>query len=183
VDSATLDKQLHHEPGFFTGWNGAATAGATGGERDAGSVCGIGKHRAGQGDPDGGVAGHAKPHLGGFQRIVRQDYAACVYEREGVFTPASVTKSSISHFDAERDEIFPAILFSGTNGLRSQLRQDLNLQQILRAAGLGLDPALKTPKQEADLKATAQYEKQDFITGASSANQNLIGSTFSASYC
>ena len=29
VDSATLDKQLNHEPGFFTGWNGAATAGAT----------------------------------------------------------------------------------------------------------------------------------------------------------
>ena len=29
MDSATLDKQLNHEPGFFTGWNGAATAGAT----------------------------------------------------------------------------------------------------------------------------------------------------------
>ena len=29
MDSATLDKALHHEPGFFSGWNGAATAGAT----------------------------------------------------------------------------------------------------------------------------------------------------------
>ena len=29
VGSAELDKQLNHEPGFFTGWNGAATAGAT----------------------------------------------------------------------------------------------------------------------------------------------------------
>ena len=29
VDKAELDKQLNHEPGFFTGWNGAATAGAT----------------------------------------------------------------------------------------------------------------------------------------------------------
>jgi hypothetical protein len=29
MDSATLDKQINHEPGFFAGWNGAATAGAT----------------------------------------------------------------------------------------------------------------------------------------------------------
>jgi len=73
VDSATLDKQLHHEPGFFTGWNGAGDGGSDGGERDAGSVCGIGKHRAGQGDPDVAWLDTRKPHLGGFQRIVRQD--------------------------------------------------------------------------------------------------------------
>src|SRR5580698_3535230 len=29
MDSATLDKQINHEPGFFVGWNGSATAGAT----------------------------------------------------------------------------------------------------------------------------------------------------------
>ena len=29
MDEATLDKQLNHQPGFFSGWNGAATAGAT----------------------------------------------------------------------------------------------------------------------------------------------------------
>ena len=29
MDKATLDKQLYHSPGFLTGWNGAATAGAT----------------------------------------------------------------------------------------------------------------------------------------------------------
>ena len=28
MDAATMEKQLHREPGFFTGWNGAATAGA-----------------------------------------------------------------------------------------------------------------------------------------------------------
>ena len=42
--------------------------------------------------------------------------------------------------------------------------------------------ALHTPKQQADLKATIQYEKQTFITGPPSANQNLIGSTISADY-
>jgi hypothetical protein len=41
---------------------------------------------------------------------------------------------------------------------------------------------LKTPKQEANLKGTIQYEKQQFITGGASGNQNLIGSTFAATY-
>jgi hypothetical protein len=57
--------------------------------------------------------------------------------------------------------------------------QNLDLQQIY-GGGVGFT-VLKTPKQEADVKATIQYEKQQFITG-SSANPNLIGSTFSASY-
>ena len=57
--------------------------------------------------------------------------------------------------------------------------QDLQLQQIY-GGGIGWT-ALKTPKQEADFKATMQYEKQSFISG-SSGNQNLIGSTFGADY-
>jgi hypothetical protein len=99
----------------------------------------------------------------------------------GVFTPASVTKSSISHFDVERDEYVSARIFAlGQAVFDHNYSQDLNLQQIY-GGGLGWT-AVKTAKQEADLKATAQYEKQDFITGASSGNQNLIGSTFSGSY-
>ena len=41
--------------------------------------------------------------------------------------------------------------------------QDLDLQQIY-GGGIGWT-FLKTPKQEADLKATVQYEKQSFISG------------------
>ena len=41
--------------------------------------------------------------------------------------------------------------------------------------------AIKTDKQELDLKGTIQYEKQQFI-GTTGTNQNLIGSTFSISY-
>jgi hypothetical protein len=98
-----------------------------------------------------------------------------------VFTPASVTKSSISHFDAERDEyVSPRFFLLGQTAFDHNYGQDLNLQEIY-GGGLGWT-ALKTPKQETDLKATAQYEKQDFISGVSSGNQNLIGSTFSANY-
>jgi hypothetical protein len=55
----------------------------------------------------------------------------------------------------------------------------LSLQQVY-GGGLGWT-AIKTSKQEADLKATMQYEKQSFISGTPSS-QNLIGSTFAASY-
>jgi hypothetical protein len=92
-----------------------------------------------------------------------------------------VTKSSISHFDAERDEYFlPRFFVLGQTAFDHNFGQDLNLQQIY-GGGVGWT-ALKTPKQEADLKATMQYEKQGFISGASSGNQNLIGSTFAANY-
>ena len=180
VDSATLDKQLNHEPGFFTGWNGAATAGATlvSATQDQYAVSGsIGLVRV---IPTvewlDSRNRTSADFSGSFSKITQPAFTS-----GGVFTPASVTKSSISHFDAERDEYFsPRLFVLGQTAFDHNYGQDLNLQQIY-GGGLGWT-AVKTPKQEADLKATAQYEKQDFITGASSANQNLIGSTFSASY-
>jgi hypothetical protein len=92
-----------------------------------------------------------------------------------------VTKSAIYHADAERDEYLSARFFAlAQTAFDHNYGQDLDLQQIY-GGGLGYT-AIKTPKQEADLKATVQYEKQDFITGSSSADMNLIGSTFSAAY-
>jgi hypothetical protein len=41
---------------------------------------------------------------------------------------------------------------------------------------------VKKPNQEVDLKGTVQYEKQQFIPDTGNTNQNLIGSTFSATY-
>jgi hypothetical protein len=180
VDSAALDKQLNHRPGFFTGWNGAATAGATlvSATQDQYAVSGsIGLVRviptvAWLDSRNRTTADFS----GSFGKITQPAYTS-----GGVFTPASVTKSSISHLDAERDEYFsPRLFVLGQTAFDHNYGQDLNLQQIY-GGGLGWT-AVKTPKQEADLKATMQYEKQDFISGASSANQNLIGSTFSADY-
>jgi hypothetical protein len=91
-----------------------------------------------------------------------------------------VTKSAIYHADAERDEyLSPRFFGLGQVAFDHNFAQDLDLQEIF-GGGIGWT-ALKTPRQEADLKATIQYEKQQFISD-SSANQNLIGSTISASY-
>ncbi|MGC1460867.1 MAG: DUF481 domain-containing protein [Terracidiphilus sp.] len=180
MDPAELDKQVNHEPGFFSGWNGAATAGATlvAATQNQYTVSGgIGLVRVVP------TVSWLNPRdrtsvdfTGSFGKITQPAYTT------GTATVAAVvTKSAIYHADAERDEYFSPRFFAlGQTAFDHNFAQDLDLQQIY-GGGFGWT-ALKTPKQEADLKGTIQYEKQQFITGASSGNQNLIGSTFSASY-
>ncbi len=179
VGKAELDKQENHAPGFFDGWNGAATAGATvvTATQDQYAVSGsVGLVRV-------------VPTVTWLDSRNRTsaDYSSSygkitqpAYTSGGVLTPATSTKSSILHFDAERDEYISARLFAlGEAAFDHNFGQDLNLQQVY-GGGIGYT-ALKTPKQEADLKATMQYEKQSFISGTP-ASQNLVGSTFAASY-
>lgn len=180
VDQATLDKELNQEPGFLQGWNGAATAGATivratqnqstfsaavGVVRVVPTVSWLDSRNRTSADFNSS-----------FGRITQPAYRV-----GGVTTPATTTKSSILHFDAERDQYFSPRMFGLAQvAFDHNYSQDLNLQQIY-GGGLGWT-ALKMPIQEADLKATIQYEKQSFITGAGATNQNLIGSTFSVDY-
>ncbi len=180
MDEATMDKQLNHTPGFFTGWNGAATAGAaivTATENQYTFSGGIGLVR---------VVPTVKwlnsrdrtsiDFTGSFGKITQPAYLA-----GDVLVPAVVTKSAIYHADAERDEYFAPRLFAlAQTAFDHNYGQDLDLQQIY-GGGFGWT-VYKTPKQEADLKATVQYEKQQFITSNSSANLNLVGSTFAATY-
>jgi hypothetical protein len=171
LDAATLHKQLDHEPGFFSGWNGAATAGGT-----------LVTATQNQYTVSGGI---------GLVRVVptvawlnpRNRTSMDFTGSFGKITQPGVapTKSAIYHADAERDEYLSPRLFALVQtAFDHNFAQDLDLQQIY-GGGIGWT-VLKTPKQEADLKATMQYEKQLFISGTSNTDQNLIGSTFSADY-
>jgi hypothetical protein len=179
VDQTTLDKEIYHEPGLMSGWNGAATAGATlvtatenqytfsgavGLVRVVPTVSWLDtRNRTSVG------------FTGSFGKITQPAYVAA-----GVTVPAVTTKSAIYHAEAERDEyLSPRFFALAQTAFDHNFGQDLDLQQIY-GGGIGWT-VLKTPKQEADLKATMQYEKQQFIS-SSSGNQNLIGSTFSADY-
>lgn len=180
VDHATLDKQLYHEPGFFAGWNGAATAGATlvtatqnqytvsgslGLVRVVPTVSWLDTRNRTSAD-----------FSGSFGKITQPGYLSPTGP-----VAATVTKTSITHFGAERDEyLSPRFFGLGQTAFDHNFSQDLSLQQIY-GGGIGWT-ALKTPRQEVDLKGTVQYEKQSFIAGAGDTNQNLIGSTFAASY-
>jgi hypothetical protein len=171
VDYPTLDKEMNHEPGFFTGWNGEVTAGST-----------IVQATQSQYTVSAEMA---------LARIVpsvtwlrpRNRTAATFSGSYGKITEqgTSPVKSSLFHFDAERDEYFTRRLFVlAQTAFDHNFAQDLDLQQIY-GGGLGWT-LFSTPIQEADLKATLQYERQQFITGGPGSQKNLIGSTISANY-
>jgi hypothetical protein len=197
VDAATVDKLLHHEPSFFQSWNGAATAGATiisASTKQYTYTAGIGLVRT---VPN--VAWLTTRNRTAFNltasygEITQPSYVipASPGPPPVPATPvaASTLKSGIIHFDGERDEyISPRVFVLGMMALDHNYSLDLHLQQIY-GGGFGYT-VVKTPKQELDLKGTAQYEKQDFTgTPATSTTpatpntiNNLIGSTFAGSY-
>jgi uncharacterized protein DUF481 len=185
VDQATLDKQLHHSPGFFSGWNGAATGGASivTSTQNQFTVTGdIALARvvptAPWLDPRNRTLVDFKESYG---RITQPAYTIPPTTPGGTPTVVAetITKSAITHADAERDQYFSPRFFAlGQTAFDHNFGQNLQLQQIY-GGGLGWT-VLKTPNQEADLKATMQYERQQFI--GSSDGLNLIGSTFSADY-
>jgi hypothetical protein len=180
LDEATLNKQIYSRPGFFAAWNGSATAGAT-----------IVQATQKQYTFNGAVAlVRTIPTLpwldtnnrtivdftGSFGKITQPAYLS-----EGVFFPATDTKSAIYHADAERDEYFsPRIYALAQTSFDHNFSQGLDLQQIY-GGGLGYT-VIKRPQQQLDVKATVQYEKQNFINATDGTNQNLIGSTFAGVY-
>jgi hypothetical protein len=179
VDEASLTKQAH-EPGFFVGWNGSATAGATiveATQKQYNFAWGIGLVRAIPTVPWLDPTNRTSvDFLGSYGKTIQPGYFA-----SGVFVPDVTTKTSIFHADAERDEYFaPRWYVLGLTAFDHNFSQNLDLQQIY-GGGIGWT-ALKTPTQELDLKATVQYEKQQFMGSAPGSNLNLIGSTFAADY-
>ncbi|MGB0065706.1 MAG: DUF481 domain-containing protein [Terracidiphilus sp.] len=184
MDSATLDKQMNHEPSFFAGWNGAASAGATivsatenqytftgtvGLVRTVPTVSWL--------DPRNKTSVAVNESYG---KITQPAYT---YIGTGGPTPVPsvVTESSITHVAAERDEYFTSRVYAlGEVSFDHNFAQELALQQIF-GGGFGWT-AMKSPKHELDLTGTVQYEEQRFFPGSGSANQNLIGSTFAANY-
>ena len=182
MDKATLDKQLYHHPGFFTGWNGAATAGAT-----------LVTATQNQYTFSGGAGlvrvvptvswlstrdRTSMDFTGSFGKITQPAYT--VPGTPPTPVASEVTKSAIYHADAERDEYVSARFFVlGQVAFDHNFAQELDLQQIY-GGGIGWT-VLMNPHQEGDLKDNVRYEKQGFISD-SAANQNLVGSTFSLTY-
>ncbi len=189
VDQPTLEKQVYRQPGFFAGWNGSATAGATlvTATQDSYTVSGaLGLVRV---VPSVSWLNSRErtsaDFNGSFGRITQPAYTIpATATTPATPVAAENIKSAIIHFDAERDEYFsPRVYALGQAAFDHNFSQDLSLQQIY-GGGVGWT-LIKDPKQTMDLKGTVQYEKQSFLTtpGATpSPGDNLIGSTFGASY-
>ena len=178
IDQPTYTRELDRHPNPFYGWNGAINGGATiVRATDYGETftAGVALVRA---IP-------AVPFLPARNRTsfdLQETYGKLtspVIPQTTLATPAAVTLTSIFHTDAERDEYFSPRFFAlAQTAFDHNYSQGLNLQQVY-GGGIGWTP-IKNGKQELDLKATVQYEKQTFQTASS--NLNLIGSTISEVY-
>jgi hypothetical protein len=180
---ATLQKQLSHQQGFFQGWNGSATAGAslvTATENQYTVTAGVNLDRVA---PTVSWLRRRNNTQFNFTASYGKITQPAYYNATGTLVPSIITKTAIYHFDGERDEYFSPRFFAlAQTAFDHNYSQNLQLQQIY-GGGIGWT-AIQTHRQEVDLKATIQYEKQHFISTAGGANpdQNLIGSTFSANY-
>jgi hypothetical protein len=178
IDQPTYDKELEKKPGLLYGWNGAVNGGAiVVRSTDYGETltAGIALVRA---IP-------AVPFLPARNRTafdLQETYGKLtspVIPPPSTPTPAAVTETSIFHADAERDEYFSARFFAlGQTSFDHNYSQGLDLQQVY-GGGIGWT-AIKSARQQFDIKANIQYEKQSFQTASN--NDNLIGSTISETY-
>jgi hypothetical protein len=178
IDQPTYDMELEKKPGPLYGWNGTVNGGATiVRSTDNGSTytAGIALVRA---IP-------AVPYLVPRNRTtfdLQETYGKLttpVIPQTTPPTPPSVALTSIFHADAERDEYLSQKFFAlAQTSFDHNYAQGLQLQQVY-GGGIGWT-AFKTARQQLDVKATMQYEKQTFETVSS--NQDLVGSTLSEAY-
>ncbi len=185
VDEPTVDKLLNHEPRFTQGWNGSATAGATivSASTNQYTVSGaVGLVRVVPNVPWLSPRNRTVfDFSGSYGKITQPAYTNPA--PPPAIVPASTLKTAILHVDAERDEYLSPRFYALVNtAFDHNYSQSLSLQQLY-GGGLGYT-AVKTPKQELDVKATIQYERQNFMASSAgpATQDNLIGSTFGASY-
>lgn len=180
VDEITLSREVFGHPGFFDAWNGSLTGGATIVEATQKQYTFSGGIALARVVP---AASWLNPSnrttigfTGSYGKIIQRAYTS-----EGVFYPASDSKSSIYHAEGERDQyLSPHGYMLAQATFDHNYGQGLDLQQVY-GAGVGYT-VIKRPTQELDFKGTMQYESQDFINASIGINQNLIGSTFAGVY-
>lgn len=175
VDAVTLDKQVNHHPNFMTGWNGAATAGATIVEATQSQYTAsgsVGLVRTVPGVSWLDTRNRTSIDFSGSFGKINQPGTAAI-------------KTAIFHADGERDEYFSSRFFGlGEAAFDHNFSQGLALQSEY-GGGIGFT-TLKDARQQLDVKATIQYEEQQFLAppppATGSPSMNLIGSTFSLNY-
>ncbi len=189
VEDGTYHSKVDHDPGFFREWHGTGTFGATIVQATQNTYTFNGALTLARVIPD--VTWLAPRNRtttdfsASYGKITDPGYLQPASPgpppTPATFVPATTVKTSIYHYDFERDEyLTDRFYYLGALALDHNFSQSLQLQQIY-GGGIGYT-IIKDPKQTLDLKALIQYEKQTFIDALPGENQDLIGSTFSANY-
>ncbi len=180
LDEKTFDRQVGEGPRLYQGWNGSATAGVTlvqGTQNQYTYTSAVGLVRTVPTVAWLTTRNRTQVDFSSSYGKITQP----AYVSNGSLIPASYTKTSIFHGDAERDKYIASRMYGLLQtAFDHNYSQGLDQQDVF-GFGLGVT-AIKQAAQQLDLKGTLQYERQTFLTSASGTNQELIGSTFSASY-
>ena len=178
IDKDTYTRELRGNPGWFSGWAGSVTAGATLVEATQNSR-----------NFTGGVAlARAIPSVTWLDPRDRTlvDFTGAY---GSVTQPGTAgTKTNILHGDAEHDWYFsPRFYFLVDASFDHNYSQGLSLQQSY-GGGIGYT-VIKDKKQQLDVKFDVHYERQQyFITPnvfpipALTPSKNLIGMDFGDTY-
>jgi hypothetical protein len=177
VDAPTYEKQVGHEVKFTEGWTGAITGGATivrATDNTTSLTAGISLARV---MPS--VAYLPLRNRTTFDLIETYGKATSpVIPQTTPPSPAAITRTSIFHADAERDQYFSPRLYAlADTAFDHNYAQGLSLQQIY-GVGIGWT-TIQTAREQLDLKADIHYEKQKFQSGT---NPNLIGTIFGETF-
>jgi len=189
IDGATYNQELNGRPGFFHGWDGSATGGATV----------LQSTSYGQTYTAALNLFRDIPSVAYLPPRTRTTFN--LLETYGKLTqpvvpnpnnvPVSEAKTSIFHTDFEHDKyLSPRFYVLGGLSYDHNFSQGLNFQQIY-GAGAGYT-VLKSAVQQFDVKGDLHYEQQKFIQPVQplppaaqlplTPDQNLIGSTFGEAY-
>ena len=170
VDAPTFENLVMHNPGFFDGWKGAVTAGASLVEATqqsrtfTGSVAFI----------------RAIPTENWLDPRNRTTIDFSASDGEVIQPNTPTIKTEIFHFDAERDEYFRGKDLYGfaETALDHNFSQGLKLQSNL-GGGIGYS-VIKKANETLDFKGSITYLTQEFEGAASS--HTLFGSTFNETF-
>ena len=178
IDKDTYTKELRGNPGFFSGWDGSITAGATLIEATQNSRNFTGS----------AALVRAIPSVNWLDPRDRT-----IFDFTGAYgqvtQPGTTgTKTNILHGDAEHDWYFsPRFYFLVDAAWDHNYSQGLNLQQTY-GGGIGYT-VIKEPKQQLDVKLDVHYEKQQYFVTPNvipipplTPSKNLIGMDFGDTY-
>ena len=177
LDLDTFNQEAVHEVSFFRRWTGAVNLGTTLIEATQHTTSINGGASLVRNIPSVNYLppqNRTTMNFSGSYSIITQPQAA------GAPTLPNV-ETAIFHADAERDEyVSERFYLLAQTAFDHNYSQGLDLQQVY-GAGVGWT-VLKQTSQTLDLKATLQYEKQQFLASVEEENTNLFGSTFSINY-
>jgi hypothetical protein len=189
LDEQAYRRELHNQSDFLYGWYGTATLGATvvTSTNSAQTYTGtVGLVRA---IPTiAGLPAGSKTilNLSASYGLAKDPE---IVSGSDVFQTASVTKTDILHGDLEYDKFFTPMVFGLVSGSADHnFGNGLQLQQAY-GAGVGW-AILRSPQNDLAVRASLQYEQQQFYNGITSGlgtpTENLvsasIGETWSRTF-